>query len=1302
MSREASPVRGLLRTLRAGLAKPPGSDLAPLAPLVRQALAFVERGDPDDPDTAAEASALAFVLAALAEAGDEAFRLQVFGLFFRLGTQGELLAVAHLAKLPEDQALVLAANLALEEKLLFANAFLRRPRPDRPRTEAFALSAVAEAVEKSPDDLLILLDLLANRREYPALPLRNALVRGRLGVWLRHLLQLELSAEQVRYMARVAGRLRDPDLVGRLAPRLAGLDEESAEAVCRALAETPGLEAAVAAGPLETLLGQTREPSLLRAAVTALARCDETRAAAAVAGLLADKAWALPVVTPVLAGFSQAGFTACLRALPPERRGEALAAVQAVLAAALPGQLRQAARTVRPSPDCPADVARAFAADLAARTADTADTVVPKAGPATPGEPESPAGPAPDEPRLWNRVRGLLGGTAPAGEDAATASLRRALAKGDGMDGRQILWKPLDGARLTGNRLRRCGLKAVGLAESVWEDVVCTECALSDVDLEGARLHRVTFRRCRLTNCRFTRATLTAVRLEDCELRGCALGAITARDLAMTGVWARECDFFGAAIDGLVLTRSALRTVGLSRAVVTRLRLAGTRVSDCLLDAASLSGDAVAGLRTEGCSFVETRFAGPTDEPDLLGVMAKADRRALAAAPAGAPLPETLRRGAGLKLVAACVDAVLFARDIGQRRRAMLANNKRRLAWAARRFGPAKAPWLDLLPGLVQAGLRVEANGDVQPAPAARVAGAVPDLDTARGLAAFFRRSPAELAAAPEDALAVEAIYSIGSTGSVAQTGDSDMDIWVCLGPGQADRPEVPAFADKLEAIAGQAAREADLELHFFVMSVEDIRENRFGYSADEGYGSAQGRLLKEEFYRSALTLAGKAPGWWLTPPRADQAATSRAMARLARGVPETAAACLDFGPVETIAGDEFFGASLWMIVKSLSSPFKAVMKLGLLEKYAAEAGDPALLCESLKAHVFTDQGGLWRCDPYALLFCEVSRHYRRQGSAGTLELLRQAFLQKTGFDPSEEYRTRAGEALLDHFFPYAPAPGDAAFPPRDRKSRDGDGGFARVVALGSAITTYLLRAYGRLKDHAARLAGEGGLTERDETMLSRRIAASFGQQPGKILRLPFLRPGRELFASLEIAAKDGKQRLFCARGEPPAPARSARKKELVRRDASLVRLAAWLVANELYRPGQFLQAGPLPAPLALPDVTALLAAVHGTFPTQETFAPPLSQGLSPRCVTTALVVANLLSPREEKRLLELDVLYATNWGELCHARPEADLESLAMSPALFLADNLGLPLARGCRLLSHVPDRSQCQAVKGLAKAVG
>lgn len=1289
MNRPGSPARAIMRTLRTGLSQPPGSDLTPLIPLARQALAFIDRSPVDDPATAGEASELAFLLAALLEAGDEAFARSAFGLFFRLGVEGEVLSVIHLEKMPEDQALELLGCLGDEEKLLFVNAFFRRPRPARSKTAAWGLAVLADIVERTPDELLILLDLLANRHEYPALPVRNALVRGRLGMWLSRLLQMDLSAEQTRYMARVIGRLREPTLIERLAPRLGELDEISAENVCRALAETPGLDPTAVADPVEPLCAAL-EPSLAAAALAALARCDESRAAAAASRLLIAAPGRLEELAPFLARLSLPAFGQALRGLPPDLRQQALGAVYAVLAAAAPRAMAMAAGNVARMPLAPPETAKTLRDDLAARARAAARPFPPR--PRLPGPVEETN----DPKGLWDRVKTLVAAPG-AGASGAHEALRQELAQGGELHKRQILWTKLDGAALAGLTFSRCVFKAVSLTQATLTETTFADCQLSDVNFEESRLTKVVFRGSRLSQCRFSRAVLESVRFTDCELRGCAFEAATGEVIALENVDAAECDFFGASLTRLSLATCRLRAASLVRAVLHEFSAQGVLFSDCLFEMAAFPQARFAGVRTEGCYFAGARFSGATDEPDILGAMAKDEAAALAEAAVAAPLPAALATGTGPRLLAACCDAALFARDVERRRLAMLAGNKRRLAWARRRLGEEGGAYLDMLPGLVATGLVRDAAGRTSPAPPARLAKAFPHCGTVKNLESHFGRPLSSLPPTPAEAIGIEALYTIGSMGTVAQGADSDLDVWVCLDQGAGTHPHMAAFRNKLETISQQALEEAGLEIHFFCMSVQDVRDNVFGYSEDEGYGSAQGRLLKEEFYRTALVVAGKKPAWWCLPARIGEATYAKALTGLARLVPEVMADSLDFGCLQAIAGDEYFGASLWMIVKSLTSPFKSIIKFGLLEKYAAHPGTPEPLCDTLKSHIFANQGGLWRCDPYALLFREVTRFYQDGGRAGAVELLRQAFLQKTGFDPCDEYASRTGETLLDHYFPYAPPPAATCPPPPRRDKAAEADGFAQAQVLGEAITNHFLRAFERLKARIKELDSGGGLTERDQAMLSRRIAASFGRKVGKIMRMPFLRPGRDLFAFLEIAYEEtaSREKLFVVRAELAGGDRKNRKRETVRQDASLPRLCAWLTANEIYRPGLHVQATTLPAPLTQPDVLALLDALHQAFPVKDTFAPPLSWGLARERITQALLLVNMLSPREEHRTLTVDALYSTSWGELFHLERTTDMDVFDGEPSLFLSEIAGIGLDRNLRLTLHAPAKSLCTAAR-------
>jgi len=1288
MSRRRSPARALLRTLRTGLSTAQGTDRSPLVLLARQALTFIEQGAPGDPDTSGDAGELAYFLAALLATDLGPLAGQALGLLFRLGVAGEILAAAHLETLPEEAALLLLADLGDEEKLLFVNAFFRRDRPDRPRLTAFCQGVVTTTAESAPDELLVLLDLLASRQELPTLPLRNFLIRGRLGIWLQRLLLLQLSADQARYLASVIGRLRDPELAERLAARIDDMDGVTAEIVCRALAEIPGFGAWTATSPLEALLAD-EDPLLAIAALGALARCDEPRAVRSVAALATAKPGRIAELAPALAGFSQAGFKLMMQTVPPDLRPELLRSLYAVLASALPGRLLAAARAIRGREGAADPVFQALLDDLASRSRRLASARPKRPGRGGPGAPgERPKG-----------VRDNAG----LGADEQAAALADGLCRelsqaGAALHDRTIVHVDLDGQTMTDVSFSQCRLQGVRLAGMVLTGGAFETTRFSNVDFGQAQLANIVFRNCRFDNCRFVAAVLQNIRFIDCRLRFCSFGDATGRQVVFEDVDAEACNFDRAAIAGLTLARSWFRAVNLTRATLANLQCRGTAFTDCLFESAAVSGAVLAGVTTDGCYFAHMRLAGATDAPDILAAVAQEEAQTLADASPDDPLPDILAIGPGLRLVAAVLDAAFCARDIRHRRLALLANNKRRLALTRNRLGANAAAFLEILPGLVAVGAVRDESG-IRQAPAARIAGYHATLPARRLLTGHFGGADSEALPPTGETVAIEAIYSIGSVGTVAQTTSSDLDVWICLDAPEARGPQTAAFQEKLAVISRMAEREHGLEVHFFCMTAQDIRDNVFGFSEDEGQGSAQGCLLKEEFYRTVLVVAGRKPAWWCVAPGAEPDAYGKTLTDLARTEPEVAADSLDCGSVGAIAGDEYFGASLWMIVKSLTSPFKSILKFGLLEKYAEQAARPELLCETLKAALITGQNGLWQCDPYALLFAEISRYYGKREQAGALALLRKAFQQKTGFDPCGEFGGRSGESMLDQFFPYtSQAAGICPTQIQQKKQTTQEDDFAQVLALGDAITKYFLHVYKRLRQQAAGLPSQGGLTERDQTMLSQRIAASFGRRAGKIMRLPFIRPGRDIFVALEVDhdERTAGEGVFAIRGEPGAKGEDKTEKwESVHADTSLPRLAAWLSANEIYRPGMNVNAVILPPPLSLPDVIGLFDAVHAAFPIRETFAPPLSWGLAPKTVTAALIVLNLHTPREERDVVRVDVLYATSWGELLHLGKPRGIQILEKDVAAFLTKNLDMALAQGARIKLFAPARSQCRAAR-------
>lgn len=92
--------------------------------------------------------------------------------------------------------------------------------------------------------------------------------------------------------------------------------------------------------------------------------------------------------------------------------------------------------------------------------------------------------------------------------------------------------------------------------------------------------------------------------------------------------------------------------------------------------------------------------------------------------------------------------------------------------------------------------------------------------------------------------------------------------------------------------------------------------------------------LLLDEFYRTAVRLAGKRILWNMVPCDEEEHYDDYVMTLYAQGV-LTPNEWLDLGGLSSLSAEEYFGASLWQLYKSIDSPYKAVLKTLLLEAYS-------------------------------------------------------------------------------------------------------------------------------------------------------------------------------------------------------------------------------------------------------------------------------------------------------------------------------------------------------------------------------
>ncbi|MFT5391155.1 MAG: adenylate cyclase class 1, partial [Gammaproteobacteria bacterium] len=339
------------------------------------------------------------------------------------------------------------------------------------------------------------------------------------------------------------------------------------------------------------------------------------------------------------------------------------------------------------------------------------------------------------------------------------------------------------------------------------------------------------------------------------------------------------------------------------------------------------------------------------------------------------------------------------------------------------------------------------------------------------------------------------ALYLMGSSGTVAYSRKSDFDVWVC------HRDELSAEAvgeltRKTDAIA-QWAETLGLEVHFFNLSAKAFGAGKDEALSSESSGSAQHYLLLDEFYRTALLVSGRYPAWWLVPPQYERqyhAVVETIRERRLCGDNEF----IDFGTVSELPASEFVGAALWQLTKAIESPHKSLLKIMLIEAYASEFPDPDLLSNRFKRAVYDGERSLNRLDPYAVFVQKVEDYLRVAHDDDRLELARQCFYLKVNVPLSKatarattDWRVELVQEVVDEW-----DWDDEKIAKLDNRSswRIGE-----VMDERNAMVRALIHAYKFIARFSRKQSETQGVSERDMTILGRKLFAAFEQKAGKI-----------------------------------------------------------------------------------------------------------------------------------------------------------------------------------------------------------
>ncbi|MGE4553453.1 MAG: class I adenylate cyclase [Desulfovibrionaceae bacterium] len=1335
---------GLRRVLYPPRSLDPGQCAAQVAGFILAAA----RERPDDPAVARAAAEMAVHLACIAQRAKSPadVKTALHGLIAS-GRHGRRLAVRFVRDkgMALRELAPLVTSLSLRERIELLHELTRDPDGEDKDVLAWARDLLPGLRAGDPREVLDVLAGLAAQGDVLAFPVRETLLDGPFGAWLRDLLATAADPGLLATAARAVAALEHRELSRALAAAVAERPPRSGSPalpeLVRALMAVRPVERGATAKALQAMLAQAGPADAGRCAL-ALARLGWSKAGPAMALLTAKGPETLRAMALYAALLPEAQYRLFLKALPAAQRPEAVRLAFAALGHAAPDQILPCLGDL-PAGALPAEGREALAAWLGARRAEH-----PAGAPRTP--PAPPAAPA-----ATGKPKGLLARLLGTGK---TPSLTEALEQGMAPKGLNLPGAVMQGADLSsrtvqhcefpgstvhGARLRRMTFLGVNFSSLTAADTAFEDCTFKHCTLAGAQLFR-----CRLAGCAFTACDLSDAVLAGCDLTRCQFDDCAAGGLLLHQGGMERCDLRHTALASAAFQDGALRacrvvSCDLSDAALLGAKLHGAEFHDCHLPRLRLADAELRGCELRACTGAATteRFAGgvrmvQTDGTgpflaalgleavdDVVGRLAaqaaRTGRKAKAEGPA--PLPAPLRAPEAARVLDALVRAQQRRRAMAAAEAGMLAHNQRRLAWSRRRMTGWEC--FKLLPLLLDTDIFDQAKG-LDDAPPCRLWGYHPDPtalelaekyfpgvtagprptgpgagdDAPAGPAGQGGRAGADAARkpAPDGPLRIESLFTMGSVGTIAQTRKSDVDYWVCYDPATADEGRIQGLKRKLEALTVWAAETAGLEAYFFAMSLDAVRANDFGFSDKESSGSAQALLLKEEFYRTAVLVAGKAPVWWVTPPGADAEAYAAALPEALRHPRGGAPRLTDLGHPAQIPAKEFFGACLWQIVKALHSPYKSALKLGLLEHYAraATARDAMLLCERIKENVLAGRLEMQQIDPYALLFKTLRDHYAALGDKDAGQLLLEALLLKAGVETYDFFFGCPSSRPEQSFLTYLLGPGKATEAGVRALARDTS--FARSMALGATVTRFMTGSYKRIQ---AQLKNRGdtaaAITPQDLTRLGRQVAVNFARKEGKVRRVPFLGVGDGGFPELFFTARKapGKRPEWLALGQTAGEGKvSARDMQLLAKDHDPVDLLAWLTANRIFTPTALVHGDRSVAPLSVVDLKNILSALWDFFPFEATFEIPPAKYLRAERVTKAYFVLNLTAPQDLKKVGQASVVYATNWGELfCRTFADPD-PSLTKDATGFLRKNLPHAVPAAPEMRAYFPKRSQCQ----------
>ena len=507
----------------------------------------------------------------------------------------------------------------------------------------------------------------------------------------------------------------------------------------------------------------------------------------------------------------------------------------------------------------------------------------------------------------------------------------------------------------------------------------------------------------------------------------------------------------------------------------------------------------------------------------------------------------------------------------------------------------------------------------------------------------------------------IHSLKTIGSIGTIAQTDVSDCDYWISIRRDELGAAGIAQLEQKCRGIEEWTMKRGT-ETHFFLMDIEETRENRFESAAeDESAGSSIKLLLKDELFRTHILVAGKMLLWWLIPPGLSDSGYQAFADKLLHSNAINSEHFIDLGYLTTIPKEEIFGACLWQMNKALDSPFKSVLKFAYLELlFRNKEQNVLLFSDQVKCLVTfpekqppgaADTLPLTDIDPYLLMAREIVAFYQREETEKKQDnLIRQCLFLKTIEGIQSEKRKQKeggrGAALMQLMSNWQLLPDDA---PHFLQFHHWN--HRELLHFGTQIHDFLIETYKRLR-WIFKTFGEETvvtITQRDISILGRKLFTFYEKKPNKVEYIRSISPDlmRRDDITFHITRFSGTDYFYVFQGALEDNAIKNSTDLVIKRETDPVTLVAWLMVNNILGRKTRLHMTKTFLPLSLVDLQQLSNAMIEFFPRIHFAHISAEQLLGKERIERAFIVVNMGKEQVRgSKTLKSTMITANSYGE--------------------------------------------------------